>query len=72
MFHSFDQAKESFEKALAIAKEIGNRKGEAVHCVNLGAVLLFLGEDAKDISKRHLRLQKKLAKGEKKPYVTET
>ena len=45
-FHEskFAQAKNLFEKALLISKEIGDRRGEATSYGNLGVVYLIIGE----------------------------
>ena len=64
-FGEYGKAKEYFEKALAMAKEIpGNRESEAVANSNLGqTVFCSLGEydTAKNITRKHLRSQRKLS-----------
>ena len=44
---NFRKAKDCFEKALAIRKEVGDRRGEAADCGSLGIVLQALGENGK-------------------------
>ena len=64
----YQKAKECYEKALVIATEIGDRKGEGKSNGNLGVVWKFLANirRLKNIAKKHSPSQKKLATDETK------
>ena len=55
----YQKAKECYEKALAIAKEIGDRKKEEITNANLGAVFHSAAEIRRlwNIARKHLPLR---------------
>ena len=75
MFHSlceYEKAKEHTEKALAIRKEIGDRKGEAADYGNLGSLFHSLCEyeKAKECTEKALAIRKEISdrKGQADDY----
>ena len=69
-----EKAKEYYEKALAISKEIGDRQGEATVYGNLGNRSRDLGEygKAKGYYSRALAISKKIGNVEKSLYCVKT
>lgn len=61
MFHSvgeYQKAKEYHEEALAISKEIGDKKGEGLQYGNLG--IFFQSVGGSNVARKHLQSKKKL------------
>ena len=70
----YQEAKKLFLKALGVFKETGERQGLITCYGNLGNALCYLANvrRQKIVTKKHLRLQRKLATDLKRPLVTET
>ena len=67
----YDKAKEYLEKALAIRIQIGDKKGEAADCENLGTVFESLGEydKAKEYIEKALAIRIQIGDKEGEPAV---
>ena len=71
---NYVKAKEHCEKAIAIAEKIGDREAEAKFYGNLGRIFsLWVNTSGlKNITKKQLQSQRKLATGKQKPQAIQT